>query len=53
MRKVKSTHQAQRFQGGHAAVHSLFDSGRHLVSAEHYQYFRLHAFATWENAAVA
>jgi putative transposase len=53
MRKFKSTHQAQRFLGGHAAVHNLFNLGRHLVSAEHYRYFRLRAFATWKNAAAA
>ena len=49
----KSTHQAQRFLGGHTAVHNLLNLGRYLVSAEHYRYFRLRAFATWGNAAVA
>jgi putative transposase len=50
MRKFKSMHQAQRFWGAHAAVYSLFNLGRHLVSAENYRYFRLRAFATWEKA---
>ena len=31
-----------------AAVYNLFNLGRHLISAENYQYFRLRAFATWE-----
>jgi putative transposase len=50
MRKFKSTQQAQRFLNTHAAVHNLFNLGRHLVSAENYHYFRLRAFATWEKA---
>ena len=48
MRKFKSIEQAQRFLGAHAAVYNLFNLGRHLISAENYQYFRLRAFATWE-----
>jgi len=51
MRKFKSMEQAQRFLGAHAAVHKLFNIGRHLVSAENYRYFRLRAFASWEKAA--
>ena len=51
MRKFKSTEEAQRFLGAHAAVHNLFNIGRHLVSAENYRYFRLRAFASWEKAA--
>jgi|TARA_B110000285_G_C14964736_1_gene533467 putative transposase len=50
LRKFKSVHQAQRFLGAHAAVYNLFNLGRHLVSADNYRYFRLRAFATWENA---
>ncbi len=50
MRKFKSMQQAQRFLNAHAAVHNLFNLGRHLVSAENYRYFRLRAFATWEEA---
>jgi putative transposase len=52
MRKFKSMEQAQRFLGAHAAVHNLFNIGRHLVSAENYRYFRLRAFASWKNAAM-
>jgi putative transposase len=39
MHKFKSAHQTQRFLGAHAAVHNLFNLGRHLVSAENYRYF--------------
>jgi putative transposase len=48
MRKFKSVEQAQRFLNAHAAVYSLFNLGRHLVSAENYRYFREGAFASWE-----
>ena len=50
MRKFKSMEQAQRFLNVHAAVYNLFNLGRHLVSAENYQYFRTRAFASWEKA---
>ena len=50
MRRFKSIKQGQRFLGAHAAVYNLFNLGRHLVSAENYRYFRLRAFASWENA---
>ncbi len=50
MRKFKSIHQAWRFLNAHAAVHNLFNLGRHLVSAENYWYYRLRAFMTWEKA---
>ncbi len=33
MRKFKSIRQAQRFLDAHAAVHNLFNLGRHLVRA--------------------
>jgi putative transposase len=48
MRGFKSMNQAQCFLNAHAAVYNLFNLGRHLVSAENYRYFRLRAFATWE-----
>jgi len=51
MRRFKSAHQAQRFLSIHAAVYNLFNLGRHLISARHYRYFRLRAFASWKCAA--
>ena len=51
MRRFKSLRQAQRFLSVHAAVNNLFNSGRHLVAAEHYRLLRQSAFASWENAA--
>lgn len=50
MRRFKSVLQAQRFLGVHAAVHNLFNLGRHLVSAKNYRFFRLRAFAVWNHA---
>jgi len=50
MRRFKSASQAQRFLSTHAAVYNLFNLGRHLISAEHYRYFRRRAFASWNNA---
>ncbi len=50
MRRFKSTQQAQRFLSAHAAVHNLFNLGRHLVSAKHYRSFRSRAFASWDCA---
>jgi putative transposase len=50
MRRFKSTQQAQRFLGTHAAVYNLFNLGRHLVSAKHYRIFRARAFASWKYA---
>ena len=47
MRRFKSMQQAQRFLSVHAAVHNLFNLGRHLVCAEHYRMFRQRAFASW------
>ena len=52
MRRFKSTSQAQRFLGAHAAVSNLFNLGRHLVRAERYRNLRESAFADW-NRAVA
>jgi putative transposase len=53
MRKFKSIEPAQRFLAAHAAVHDLFNLGKHLVSAENYRYFRLRASALWESAVAA
>ena len=50
MRRFKSTRQAQRFLGVHAAVSNLFNLGRHLVRAEHYRNLRISAFAEWGRA---
>jgi putative transposase len=47
MRKFKSMEQAQLFLNAHAAVHNLFNLGRHLVSAKNYRYFRLRAFCVF------
>ena len=47
MRRFKSMGQAQRFLAVHAAVYSLFNLGRHLVSAEHYRCLRKGAFGLW------
>ena len=38
---------AQRFLSVHAAVHNLFNLGRHLVGAEHYRNLRIIAFKGW------
>jgi putative transposase len=51
MRRFKSTQQAQRFLSTHAAVHNLFNLGRHLISAKHYRIFRDSAFSSWKCAA--
>lgn len=48
MCRFKSIEHRQRFLTLHAAVYNLFYLSRHLVSAEHYRYFRLRAFASWE-----
>jgi len=52
MRRFKSPRQAQRFVTAHAAVHNLFNLGRHLVSAEHYTTLRVSAFPDWRRAVV-
>ena len=51
MRRFKSAQQTQRFVNVHAAVHNLFNLGRHLVSAKNYRFFRSRAFSTWNYAA--
>jgi putative transposase len=48
MRRFKSSNQAQRFLGVHAAVFNLFNLGRHLVKAEHYRNLRMSAFNEWD-----
>jgi putative transposase len=50
MRKFKSVGQAQKFLTVHAAVHNLFNLGRHLVSASHYRDLRTSAFNDWSRA---
>ena len=50
MRKFKPVSQAQRFVTADAAVHNLFNLGRHLVRAEHYRYLGVSAFAAWNRA---
>jgi putative transposase len=52
MRKFKSTGQAQRFLGAHAAVSNLFNLGRQMVRAQHYRELRFSAVAEC-NRAVA
>jgi putative transposase len=49
-RRFKSVKQAQRFLGAHAAVSNLFNLGRYLVRAEHYQNPRESAFEEWGRA---
>ena len=44
MRRFKPMTQAQRFVTAHAAVHNLFNLGRHLVLAKHYRTLREDAF---------
>jgi putative transposase len=51
MRRFKSTGQAQRFLGAHAAVSNLFNLGRHKVGAQHYRDLRINAFIEWSRAA--
>ena len=50
MRRFKSTRQAQRFLGAHAAIYNLFNLGRHLVSAGHYRLLRAGALLSWRQA---
>lgn len=51
-RRFKSVRQAQRFVAAHAAVHNLFNLGRHLVRAQHYRNLGVSAFTEW-NRVVA
>jgi putative transposase len=50
VRRFKSTRQAQRFLSIHAAVYTLFNLGRHLVSAIHYRLLRQGAMLSWRQA---
>ena len=50
MRKFESAQQAQRFLNTHVAIYSLFNLGRHLITAEHYRLFRQRVFASWKCA---
>ena len=52
MRRFKSSRQAQRFLGVHAAVYNLFNLGRHLVTATQYRTLRDSAFGNWAEAVV-
>ena len=47
MRRFKSTGQAQRFVTAHAAIHNLFNLGRHHVSAPYFRDLRVSAFSEW------
>jgi putative transposase len=51
MRRFKSIDQAQRFLDVHAAVYSMFNLGRHLVSAEDYRCLRKGTFGLWTETA--
>ena len=51
MRCFKSSRQAQRILGVHAAVYNLFNLGRRLVSAKNYRMPRMRAFVSWKCAA--
>ena len=44
MERFKSSGQAQRFLGVHAAVYDLFNIGRHLVGAERNRNLGIGAF---------
>jgi putative transposase len=50
MRKFKPAGQAQRFLGVHATVYTLFNLGRHLISAENYRNFRRDEFTVGQSA---
>jgi len=50
MRRFKSIGQTQTFVTAHAAVHNLFNLGRHLVSANHHRNLRMSAFKEWSFA---
>jgi len=52
MHRFKLMQQAQRFLSAHAAVHNLFNLGRHLVSAKYYRMLRQSAFTSWKYATV-
>jgi putative transposase len=47
MKRFKSMKQAQRFVTADAAVHNLFNLGRHLIRTQHYRDLRDSAFGEW------
>jgi len=49
MRRFKSVCQARSFLSTHAAVHNLFNLGRHLMLAKHYQFFRARSLPLGDN----
>lgn len=51
MRRFKTMKQAQKFLSVHAITYTLFNLGRHLVSAENYRNFIQDTFASWKKAA--
>ncbi len=53
MRGFSSPGQAQRFLSAHAAVYSLFNLQRQLVSAAFYRLRRARAFERWNEAVAA
>lgn len=53
MRRFSSPKQAQRFLSAHAAVYSLFNLQRHLVSAEFHRLRRARALECWNEAVTA
>jgi putative transposase len=53
MRRFSSPAQAQRFLSAHAAVYSLFNLQRQLVSAAFYRFRRTRAFECWNEAVAA
>lgn len=53
MRRFSSSRQAQRSLSAHAAVYSLFNLQRQLVSAVFYRFRRARAFERWNEAVAA
>jgi len=53
MRRFSSPGQSQRFLSAHAAVYSLFNLQRQLVSAAFYRLRRARAFERWNEAVAA
>jgi len=52
MRKIQSVRQDKQFLETHAAVQSLFNLSRYLVSANDYRNLRIGAFNEWSRAVV-
>lgn len=53
MRKFKSIGQAQRFLSTYSQVYTLFNLGRHCISANNYRMFRSRAFASWKSVTAS